>query len=170
MKIEVKDISRTYKSKSGEVQALSPTSFTIEEGEFVCLLGPSGCGKSTLLFILAGLQDASGGEILLDDAPVVGPGRERGLVFQRYTLYPWLTVRENAAFSNHLQANTKGKSVGELFDRISRADYLLNLTGLEQFASSYPAELSGGMQQRVAIVRALVNKPRVLLMDEPFGA
>ncbi len=170
-RIEVSELSKRFQVKGrDDVVALEPTSFSIEAGEFVCLLGPSGCGKSTLLFMLAGLEEPGGGEIRVDGETIHGPGRERGLVFQNYTLFPWLTVKQNAAFSNGLAINSENQSGGEAFDRVSRVEYLLDLMGLTRFADAYPRELSGGMKQRVAIARTLVNRPKVMLMDEPFGA
>jgi NitT/TauT family transport system ATP-binding protein len=168
MKLEVKGLAKTYAGREGEVAALSPTSFTIDGGEFVSLLGPSGCGKSTTLSVVAGLEEASAGEVLLDGARVTGPGPERGMVFQSYTLYPWLTVEENTRFALGLSANARRPGAGAA--DVERADALLELMGLRDFRRAYPRELSGGMKQRVAIARALTNRPKVLLMDEPFGA
>jgi NitT/TauT family transport system ATP-binding protein len=169
MKLEVRQLAKTYAAQRGAVPALLPTSFTLEDGEFVTLLGPSGCGKSTTLSLIAGLEEASAGSILLDGAPVTGPGRDRGMVFQGYTLYPWLTVAENARFSLGLKAN-RGRDEGGDDGAAERAASLLSLMGLGDLHGAYPRELSGGMKQRVAIVRALTNRPKVLLMDEPFGA
>jgi NitT/TauT family transport system ATP-binding protein len=163
MKLEVRAVSRTFTDRGRETVALLPSSFTVESGEFVSLLGPSGCGKSTLLNLIAGLDEASDGEIRLDGAIVDGPGVDRGMVFQSYTLFPWLTVEENAKFAFRLAAN-QGRAAQ------SDVDWLLELTGLHDFRRAYPRALSGGMKQRVAIVRALANRPKVLLMDEPFGA
>ncbi|MCR9143236.1 MAG: ABC transporter ATP-binding protein [bacterium] len=173
MQLDVRDIGKIYpaaSAKTADVTALVPTSFSVSSGEFLCLLGPSGCGKSTLLYMLAGLEEPSGGEILLDGEAVAGPGRERGLVFQNYTLFPWLTVEQNAAFSNRLSSNTDGLTRGETYDRIARVEFLLDLMGLSKFKNAHPRELSGGMKQRVAIARTLVNRPKLMLMDEPFGA
>jgi NitT/TauT family transport system ATP-binding protein len=167
MKLDVRGLAKTYSGRQGEVVALTPTSFTVEGGEFVSLLGPSGCGKSTTLSVIAGLEEASAGEVFLDGARVTGPGPERGMVFQSYTLYPWLTVEENTRFSLGLSANAR--RAGGAAD-VERADALLELMGLRDFRRAYPRELSGGMKQRVAIARALTNRPKVLLMDEPFGA
>jgi NitT/TauT family transport system ATP-binding protein len=164
MKLEVRQVAKTYAAQRGAVPALLPTSFSLEDGEFVTLLGPSGCGKSTTLSLIAGLEEASEGDIFLDGVPVTGPGRDRGMVFQGYTLYPWLTVAENARFSLGLKAN-RGRD-----DGAERAGSLLSLMGLGDLQGAYPRELSGGMKQRVAIVRALTARPKVLLMDEPFGA
>ncbi|HEX4336051.1 MAG TPA: ABC transporter ATP-binding protein [Polyangiaceae bacterium] len=169
MKLELCDLSKTYHGQKSVVQALAPTSFRVDGGAFVTLLGPSGCGKSTALSLVAGLEEATGGEILLDGVKVTGPGAERGMVFQSYTLFPWLTVLENARFSTRLANNKKRREPGD-GDAVDRAKSLLDLMGLGDFANAYPRDLSGGMKQRVAIARALVNRPKVLLMDEPFGA
>jgi len=161
--LEVKDLNKVYKTAKGETVALKNVNFKTHRREFVCVIGPSGCGKSTLIRILAGLESHTSGQVLLDNKPVNGPGRDRGMVFQGYTLFPWRTVRENVMFG--LQMNNIGKS-----EAGREADQWLELVGLEKFANAYPHELSGGMKQRVAIARALVNQPRILLMDEPFGA
>jgi NitT/TauT family transport system ATP-binding protein len=155
MKLEVRDLAKTYAGRQGEVVALTPTSFTVAGGEFVSLLG-----------IIAGLEEASAGEVFLDGGRVNGPGPERGMVFQSYTLFPWLTVQENTRFSLGLAANASRARAEDAH----RADALLEVMGLADFRRAYPRELSGGMKQRVAIARALVNRPKVLLMDEPFGA
>lgn len=161
--LEVKNLDKVYKSAKGETVALKNVSFKTHKREFVCVIGPSGCGKSTLVRILAGLESYTGGEVLLDGKPVTGPGRDRGMVFQGYTLFPWRTVRQNVMFG--LQMNGLGA-----IEAGREADFWLELVGLERFTHSFPHELSGGMKQRVAIARALVNQPRILLMDEPFGA
>jgi NitT/TauT family transport system ATP-binding protein len=166
MKLTVRNLEKVYPTRSGSIQALLPTSFDVKGGEFISMLGPSGCGKSTTLQIIAGLEDASAGEMKLDGEPVLGPGKDRGMVFQNYTLFPWLTVEDNACFGSKLRGN-RGTSRA---DFTARTDSLLQLMGLAQFRKAYPRELSGGMKQRVAIVRALANRPKVLLMDEPFGA
>ncbi len=161
--LEVKDLGKVYKSTKGDVTALKGINFKTHRREFVCVLGPSGCGKSTLIRILAGLESHTSGDVLLDGKPVSGPGRDRGMVFQGYTLFPWLTVKKNVMFGlemNGISATEAGRE----------AELWLELVGLEKFANAYPHELSGGMKQRVAIARALVNQPRILLMDEPFGA
>ncbi len=147
----------------GATVALNNINFSVHRREFVCVVGPSGCGKSTLVRILAGLEEKTSGDVLLQGNPVEGPGRDRGMVFQGYTLFPWLTVKKNVMFG--LEVNGAGKSEAE-----QQALQWLSLVGLEKFADSYPHQLSGGMKQRVAIVRALANQPRILLMDEPFGA
>ncbi len=169
--LKVCDIEKIFIARKNRVQALLPTSFGVECGEFVTLLGPSGSGKSTLLYILAGLEQASAGKVFLDGSEVRGPGRDRGMVFQNYTLFPWLTVRENARFAHSLPSNIDyTRPAGEILTYVSRADSLLDLMGLGSFYQAYPRELSGGMKQRVAISRALANQPKLLLMDEPFGA
>jgi NitT/TauT family transport system ATP-binding protein len=161
--LEVKSLSKTYTSTQGEVVALKDINFKTHRREFVCVIGPSGCGKSTLIRILAGLESHSSGEVLLDGKPVTGPGPDRGMVFQGYTLFPWLTVKKNLMFG--LEMNNVGHNAAE-----AEARQWLDLIGLTKFANAYPHQLSGGMKQRVAIGRALANKPRILLMDEPFGA
>ena len=171
MKLEVRAVEKTYASKKGATQALLPTSFEVGDAEFVSLVGPSGCGKSTTLYMIAGLDEPTAGEILLDGQRVAGPGPERGMVFQNYTLFPWLTVEENTKFPFRLEGNLDlTRTSGEVMSDIGRAYSLLDLMGLARFYKSYPRELSGGMKQRVAIARALTAKPKVLLMDEPFGA
>jgi NitT/TauT family transport system ATP-binding protein len=171
MKLEVRQIEKVYRGRQADVTALQPSSFEVGPGEFVSLLGPSGCGKSTTLYMIAGLETPTRGEILLDGQPVCGPGRDRGMVFQNYSLFPWLTVAENTRFSFDLDSNRDpGRTEGEVMTRVGRAYSLLDLMGLQQFYEAYPRELSGGMKQRVAIARALTNQPKLLLMDEPFGA
>ncbi|WP_414691722.1 ABC transporter ATP-binding protein [Novimethylophilus sp.] len=161
--LEVKQLGKVYKTTKGDVTALRDINFRTHRREFVCVIGPSGCGKSTLIRILAGLESHTSGDVLLDGKPVTGPGRDRGMVFQGYTLFPWLTVKKNVMFG--LEMNNMGAS-----EAAREAELWLELIGLEKFANAYPHELSGGMKQRVAIARALVNQPRILLMDEPFGA
>lgn len=161
--LRVDKLTKRFPAGKGEVTALDQISFQTHRREFLCIIGPSGCGKSTLIRILAGLETLSDGQVLLDNRPVNGPGRERGMVFQGYTLFPWLTVRKNVMFG--LRMNNVSR-----FDAEKQADEWLALIGLEKFADYYPHQLSGGMKQRVAIIRALVNKPRILLMDEPFSA
>jgi len=161
--LEVKNLTKVYHGAKGETTALKDVSFKTHRREFVCVIGPSGCGKSTLIRTLAGLESYTSGEVLLDGKPVTGPGRDRGMVFQGYTLFPWLSVKKNVMFG--LEMN------GMPSEEASREVALwLELVGLEKFANAYPHELSGGMKQRVAIARALVNQPRILLVDEPFGA
>jgi NitT/TauT family transport system ATP-binding protein len=171
MKLELRNLQKVYASRKGPVTALSPISFSVGSGEFVSLIGPSGCGKSTALYLIAGLDHPTAGEIRLDDEAVSGPCADRGMVFQNYTLFPWLTVLENTRFSFDLENNRDyARTEGEVMTRVGRAYCLLDLMGLEKFYNAYPRELSGGMKQRVAIARALTNHPKVLLMDEPFGA
>jgi NitT/TauT family transport system ATP-binding protein len=144
-------------------KAVEETSIRVEPGEFVCILGPSGCGKSTLLNSVAGYVKPNSGEVRVDGEAVIKPGPDRGMVFQQYSLFPWKTVKDNVAFGPKMagQSGASAESVANTF---------LEMVGLSRFANRYPAELSGGMQQRVGIARALANYPRVLLMDEPFGA
>jgi NitT/TauT family transport system ATP-binding protein len=161
--LAVSHLHKSFDSHGKSTLALKDINFTTHRREFVCVVGPSGCGKSTLIRILAGLEEHSTGEVLLEGHPVRGPGSDRGMVFQGYTLFPWLSVKKNVMFG--LEINGHGKSDAE-----REAMQWLQLIGLEKFADSYPHQLSGGMKQRVAIVRALANQPRILLMDEPFGA
>jgi NitT/TauT family transport system ATP-binding protein len=161
--LRVNKLDKFFDAGKRQVTALKQISFQTHKREFLCIIGPSGCGKSTLIRILAGLETHSGGEVLLDGRPVNGPGRERGMVFQGYTLFPWLTVKKNVMFG--LRMNNINKA-----EAAKQADEWLALIGLEKFADAYPHQLSGGMKQRVAIIRALVNHPRILLMDEPFSA
>lgn len=167
--LELVGVSKTYSVGGEPLNALEPVSFSISQGEFVSLIGPSGCGKTTVLNLIAGLEEPSSGSILIDGRPARGPGRDRGMVFQNYSLYPWLTVEQNIRFPLRLGVNTR-RSQEELWRDLAYAEHLLEIMGLTKFARAYPRELSGGMQQRVAIARALLNRPRVLLMDEPFGA
>ncbi len=152
-----------FETRGGEVQALDDVTVEIDDAHFVCIVGASGCGKSTLLNIMAGLIRPTAGTIEVGGRPVEGPGADRGMVFQSYTLFPWLKVRENVEFGPALKGASKE-------ERRRTADRLLEEMGLVEFARAYPRELSGGMKQRVAIARALANDPQVLLMDEPFGA
>jgi NitT/TauT family transport system ATP-binding protein len=161
--ITARQVSMTFPTRGGDVQALDDVTVEIEDGHFACIVGASGCGKSTLLNIMAGLIRPTAGTIEVGDRPVEGPGADRGMVFQSYTLYPWLRVRENIEFGPSLNGVARD-------ERRRIADSLLDEMGLAEFARSYPRELSGGMKQRVAIARALANNPDVLLMDEPFGA
>lgn len=161
--LEVKGINKIFPSNNGDVVALKDINFNVHRREFVCVIGPSGCGKSTLIRILAGLEQPTTGSILLNGEAVAGPGPGRGMVFQGYTLFPWLTVKRNVMFG--LLQSGHGKMVAE-----QEALQWIDLVGLSKFANSYPHQLSGGMKQRVAIARALANQPKILLMDEPFGA
>ena len=161
--LEVRRLGKRFVTRGGEVVALKGIDFKAYRREFVCIIGPSGCGKSTLIRILAGLETRTEGEVLLDGQSVTGPGRDRGMVFQGYTLFPWLTVKQNVMFGRRM--NGAGRWEAE-----RDALQWLDLVGLTKFANAYPYQLSGGMNQRVAIARALANQPRILLMDEPFGA
>ncbi|MFA5956995.1 ABC transporter ATP-binding protein [Hyphomicrobium sp.] len=161
--LDVRNLSKTFSVMGKSTTALRDVSFRTHRREFLCVVGASGCGKSTLIRIIAGLDQQTSGEILLDDKPVVGPGSDRGMVFQGYTLFPWLTVKKNVMFG--LEMAYDGKKDPEM-----AASQWLDLVGLAKFANHYPHQLSGGMKQRVAIARAIANQPRILLMDEPFGA
>lgn len=163
-KLSIRDVSKEFKSKNGSVQALEKVSLDINEGDFVCLVGPSGCGKSTLLNIIAGLDNPTSGQTLMDGEPISGPARERMMMFQESALFPWLDVIGNVMFSLKLKPNLNNK------ERLEVAKYYLHLVGLSDFEHANIHELSGGMKQRVALARALAPNPRVLLMDEPFGA
>ena len=159
----IRGLEKSFGRGEAKTVVLDPLSFEVRRREFLCVVGPSGCGKSTLIRIVAGLDEASGGGVLLDGQQIEGPGPDRGMVFQGYTLFPWLTVKGNVMFG----LKTRGKSSKEAD---ATALQWLDLVGLDEFAEAYPHELSGGMKQRVAIARALANEPRILLMDEPFGA
>jgi NitT/TauT family transport system ATP-binding protein len=161
--LHVETVSHRFPGEDGPVEALERVTFDVASGEFVCILGPSGSGKTTLLHILAGLVAPSEGSVILDGAPVTAPGRDIGLVFQESNLMPWRTVRDNLALP--LELAGVPASV-----RYAQADRTLGWLGLSDFAAAFPAQLSGGMAQRVAIGRALIYDPRVLLLDEPFGA
>ncbi|AUX42633.1 ABC transporter ATP-binding protein [Sorangium cellulosum] len=170
MKLSLRGVEKSYTGGRGETCALVPLDLDVGEGEFVSLVGPSGCGKSTLLHIVAGLERATAGVVALDGERVLGPGAEIGLVFQQQTLFPWLSVRENVGFPLTLSRARAAAAGAERERQAARVESLLRLVGLWEFRDSRPAELSGGMQQRAALARALVVQPEVLLMDEPFGA
>jgi NitT/TauT family transport system ATP-binding protein len=163
--IEISGVSKTFpaRGKDAPVLALKDVNLTIEDGEFLTILGPSGCGKTTLLRMIGGLVEWNEGEITVNGEPVRGPGPDRAMVFQAFALMPWATVRDNVAFGLELRKVPKDK-------RHARADELLDLVGLKGFESRLPGQLSGGMQQRVGLARALAVDPEILLMDEPFGA
>ena len=163
MTVEFKNLGVQFGSKSDPFWALRGADLTIGDNEFLSVVGTSGCGKSTLLSVAAGLQEKSEGDVLINGVPVDGPGRDRGVVFQSYTLLPWLTAQENIEFA------LREAGVGRA-ERRDRAREMLGEVGLLSFADRYPAELSGGMRQRVAIARVLSYRPSILLMDEPFGA
>ena len=163
IKLKIDNVKKIYDSRNGEMVALNGVSLDIYENEFICVVGPSGCGKSTLLNIIAGLLEPSSGSVYCDGKEVKGTGTERGVVFQQYALFPWMTVKKNVMFGLGLQG-IKGKEAEEI------AMKYIKMVQLEDFLDHYPKELSGGMKQRVAIARAYAVNPSVLLMDEPFGA
>lgn len=169
-KIQIEAAGKVYTAGKRAVEALRGVNLDIAANEFVTLVGASGCGKSTLLRCIGGLEELSSGEIRVDGHPVSGPGVDRAMVFQHYSLYPWLTVMENIKFSRRLKAHREGITSSDVETASGRADALLSLMGLNHAALAYPDQLSGGMQQRVAIARALLPKPDILLLDEPFGA
>ena len=164
-RIELERVSVALGSGAQAFEAVQDISFSVAPGEFVCLLGPSGCGKSTLLGALAGHIVAAHGRLAIDGKPVAGPGPDRGIVFQHHTLFPWKRVVDNVAFGPKMRGVGNISASGN-----AQAREMLELVGLDGFADHYPAQLSGGMQQRVEIARVLINRPRLLLMDEPFGA
>ncbi|MBQ1765104.1 MAG: ABC transporter ATP-binding protein [Aquincola sp.] len=161
--LTVRGVERRFESSHGSTLALSATDLQVAENDFITILGPSGCGKSTLLRIVAGLDHPTAGEVLLDGRRITGPGADRGMVFQSYTLFPWLTVRDNVCFGLRERGLPRAQ-------QIEIAQSFLQKVGLTGFEHHYPKQLSGGMQQRTALARALANGPRMLLMDEPFGA
>lgn len=163
VKVQVQNIKMAFNGRKGEMVALNGVDLDIHENEFVTVVGPSGCGKSTLLNIIAGLLKPTSGTVLCDGEAVEGVGRERGVVFQQYALFPWLTVEKNVCFALEMRG-IKGAKADE------EALRYLRMVDLEKFAEHYPKELSGGMKQRVAIARAYAAEPEILLMDEPFGA
>jgi len=165
--LHIRDVNKTFRlgnmRGAERIEALHHVDLIIAKGEFVCLIGASGCGKSTLLRIVAGFEQPTTGDVRVYEAPITGPGSDRGMVFQDYALFPWLSVRENIAFG----PRQKRLAAGEV---AARADQYLEMVGLQAFADRYPYQLSGGMKQRVAIARVLANEASILLMDEPFGA
>jgi NitT/TauT family transport system ATP-binding protein len=161
--LSVRDLEKKFGVNGATHTVFSDVSLEIHRREFITVIGPSGCGKSTLIRIIAGLDEATGGEVLLDGHTVTGPGSDRGMVFQGYTLFPWRTVKKNVMFGLEMQGKDKGTAEAD-------ARQWLDMVGLAKFENAYPHELSGGMKQRVAIARALANEPRILIMDEPFGA
>jgi NitT/TauT family transport system ATP-binding protein len=161
--VEISDVAVTFGKGTDAITAVDTTSLSIAPGQFACILGPSGCGKSTLLNTVAGYVKPTTGQVSVDGKIVEGPGQDRGMVFQQYSLLPWKTVHDNVAFGPRMTGKSR-------VEASSIANTFLNLVGLTAFANRYPGELSGGMQQRVGIARALANYPSVLLMDEPFGA
>ena len=161
--IEIRKVSKTYELQGQKIHALSNADLAIRKGEFVCLIGASGCGKSTLLRIIAGFEAPSSGEALMWGKAIDGPDPTRGMVFQDYALFPWLSVRENIGFG----PKSRGRPRAEVRET---ADRFIEMVGLQKFADAYPHQLSGGMRQRVAIARVLANEAEIVLMDEPFGA
>jgi NitT/TauT family transport system ATP-binding protein len=162
-KLVVDGVSKTFTTRRGTVHALDHVDLHVDDGELVCLLGSSGCGKSTLLSIIGGLEVPTAGRVTVEGDVVVGPAADRGMVFQGYSLFPWLSVRKNIAFGLELAGWDRDR-------RAARVDELLGIMSLREFADALPRELSGGMRQRVAIARALAPEPDILLLDEPFGA
>ena len=163
-KVQIKAVEKIYEGRNGKTVALNGVNLDIYDNEYICVVGPSGCGKSTLLNIIAGLHEASSGEVLVDGVKVEGTGVDRGVVFQQYALFPWLTVKKNVMFGLKLKKELTEEQREEI------AMKYIKIVGLEKFVDAYPKELSGGMKQRVAIARAYAVNPSLLLMDEPFGA
>ena len=163
VRVRIDNVRKVFNGRNGEMVALNGVSLDIHDNEFICVVGPSGCGKSTLLNIIAGLLEPTDGKVYCDGKEVTGTGTERGVVFQQYALFPWLTVKKNVMFALEMRG-VKGKQAEE------EAMKYLQMVDLAKFADHYPKELSGGMKQRVAIARAYAAEPSVLLMDEPFGA
>jgi len=161
--LKLRQLGREFDGAQGTIVAIDDITLDVHQREFISVIGPSGCGKSTLIRVVAGLEEATTGAVLIDDKPVRDPGADRGMVFQSYTLFPWLTVAKNVSFGLKMKGVSKGKAK-------EVAMHWLEIVGLADFSEHYPAQLSGGMKQRVAIARALANEPRILLMDEPFGA
>jgi len=158
-------VSLSFDTPKGPLRVVDDVTYDINDGDFIAVIGPSGCGKTTMMSMLAGFQKPTSGRVLFDGADVKGPGPERGVIFQEYGVFPWLTVKQNIAFGLQLKTNRVDVS-----ERDAICDHYLELMGLADFANSYPKHLSGGMRQRLAIARAYAVKPQFLLMDEPFGA
>lgn len=158
-------VSLSFETAKGRLNVVEDVTYDINDGDFIAVIGPSGCGKTTMMSMLAGFQKPTTGSVLFDGRPVAGPGPERGVIFQEYGVFPWLTVKQNIAFGLTLNANHVATA-----ERDAICDHYLGLMGLSDFANSYPKHLSGGMRQRLAIARAYAVKPQFLLMDEPFGA
>lgn len=181
-KLEIRGVTQVFSSEEGEVKALEGVNLEVRPAEFLCIIGPSGCGKTTLLRMVAGLEQPSSGEIILDGKPVRGPSPDRGMVFQEFSLFPWRTVLRNVEFGLEIKGKVEGKVKGKVKgkgkgggesgkkERREVAEKYIELVGLRGFERHYPYELSGGMKQRVAIARALATEPAILLMDEPFGS
>ncbi|HUN95172.1 MAG TPA: ABC transporter ATP-binding protein [Bradyrhizobium sp.] len=164
-RVQFDHVSLTFGTPKGSLNVVEDVSYDIHDGDFIAVIGPSGCGKTTMMSMLAGFQKPTAGQVLFDGKPVSGPGPERGVIFQEYGVFPWLTVKQNIAFGLQLKANhVEAKAREEI------CQHYLDLMGLSDFAGSYPKHLSGGMRQRLAIARAYAVKPQFLLMDEPFGA
>ncbi|MCS7227123.1 MAG: ATP-binding cassette domain-containing protein, partial [Gloeomargarita sp. SKYB31] len=163
MFLQVRELTKVFSTRHGPLLVLENINLSVAQGEFVCAVGASGSGKSTLLRQIAGLDQPTRGGVWIDGQRVTGPGADRGMVFQHYTLYPWMTVQQNVEFGLKLQGVPKR-------ERRERARYYLQMVGLSHFTQALPRQLSGGMKQRVAIARALATEPRLLLLDEPFGA
>jgi sulfonate transport system ATP-binding protein len=161
--LTIRGVTKRFAVGDGEVEALAPVDLTIPKSEFVCMIGASGCGKSTLLRIIAGFEEPTTGDVSIDGKAFTGPGSDRGMVFQDYALFPWMTVRQNISFGPRQRQLPRGE-----IERTT--DEFIRMVGLERFADRYPNQLSGGMKQRVAIARVLANNANILLMDEPFGA
>ncbi len=161
--LDLRGVGKTYELNGQKIEALRDANLVVRKGEFVCLIGASGCGKSTLLRIVAGFEPPSAGDALMWDRPVGGPAPDRGMVFQDYGLFPWLTVRQNIGFG----PSSRGLPKAEVRDVVER---FVTMVGLTRFADAFPHQLSGGMKQRVAIARVLANDAEIVLMDEPFGA
>lgn len=162
--LEIKNLTKKYNNSNTNILAVENLDFTVENSDFISIIGPSGCGKSTILRLVSGLIEKSEGTISIDNKETGGPGKDKGMVFQNFSLFPWLTVEENILFGPNLKTELSQTKKIELLN------HYLEMTGLEEFRKVYPKNLSGGMQQRVAIARALANVPKVLLMDEPFGS
>ena len=163
VKLKVENLSKKFDTPNGEILALNKINFQIFRREFISVIGPSGCGKTTLIRILAGLDFPTSGNVFLEGRKMEGPGAERGMVFQDYTLFPWLSVKKNVMFGLEIKGLGKLKAEAEAME-------WLDIVGLAKFADAYPEQLSGGMKQRVAIARSLANRPEILFLDEPFGA
>lgn len=163
MYLQINNLHKNFETKEGSLVVLKDINMTIKQGEYICAVGASGSGKSTLLRQIAGLDKPTSGEVRVDNKLITGPGPDRGMVFQHYTLYPWMSVQANTEFGLKLLGVPKKQ-------RREQASYYLNVVGLTEFAKALPKQLSGGMKQRVAIARSLASEPKVLLMDEPFGA
>lgn len=163
MYLQINNLHKSFETKNGSILVLKDINMAIKQGEYICAVGSSGSGKSTLLRQIAGLDKPTSGEVRVDNKLITGPGPDRGMVFQHYTLYPWKSVQENTEFGLKLLGIPKKQ-------RREQASYYLNVFGLTEFAKALPKQLSGGMKQRVAIARSLASEPKILLMDEPFGA